>query len=159
MDNFYDESQMESGNYDINFHETIGLTNVEYANNVNNGIYTIFEYDNAGFGIAQWSSISSKRNLLYKCKGKIGNLTCQLDFLIEDLNDNYSFLNEILKTCVDLKYCTTQFYLIYNNNFKNKTKEKQYLRYIYAKEYNKTLSKKCNSNQFLVFVTKNVMIF
>ena len=35
MGNFYVESKMESGTYDINFHKTIGLTNDEYVNNVN----------------------------------------------------------------------------------------------------------------------------
>ena len=116
-------------------------------------------YDNAGFSIVQWSTSSNKIKLLNKCKGKIGDLICQLNFLREDLNKNYVILDEILKTCIDLKYCTRQFYLIYNNNLKNKENEKQDLRYLYAKEYNKTLSKKCNSNQFLVFVIKNVIIF
>ena len=109
MGNFYDESEMESGVYDINFHEIIGLTNDEYINSVNNGTYNNFENDNAGFGIIQWSSNSSKLKLLNKCKGKIGDLECQLNFLIEDLDSNYNSLNKILKTCVDLKYCTTQF--------------------------------------------------
>ena len=35
MGNFYVESEMESGTYDINFHKAIGLTNDEYVNNVN----------------------------------------------------------------------------------------------------------------------------
>ena len=154
MGNFYVESEMESGTYDINFHKTIGLTNDEYVNNVNNGIYKNFENDNAGFGIVQWSTSSSKQKLLNKCKGKIGDLICQLNFLREDLSKNYEFLDEILKTCIDLKNCTTQFYLIYNNNLKNKENEKLDLIYLYAKEYNKTLSKKCNSNQFFGFRNK-----
>jgi len=148
MGNFYDESKMESGTYDIDFHKNIGLTNEEYVNSVNNGAYNNFEYDNAGFGIFQWSSNASKNKLLNECKGEIGNLICQLNFLINDLDSNYNSLNEMLKTCVDLKYCTTQLYLIYNNNLKAKTKEKQDLRYLYAKEYMNTLSKKCNSNKF-----------
>ena len=111
-------------------------------------------YDNAGFSIVQWSTSSSKIKLLNKCKGKIGDLICQLNFLREDLNKNYVILDEILKTCIYLKYCTRQFYLIYNNNLKNKENEKQDLRYLYAKEYNKTLSKKCNSNQFFGFRNK-----
>ena len=154
MGNFYDESEMKSGVYDINLHKIIGLTNDEYVNNVNNGIYSNFEYDNAGFGIVQWSSSSSKKNLLNKCEGNIGDLICQLQFLIEDLNSNYKYLNEILKTCIDLKNCTTQFYLIYNNNLKTKTNEKQELRYLYAKKYYKTLSQNCNSTQFFGFHNK-----
>lgn len=148
MGNFYGESEMESGAYDIDFHTNIGLTNEEYVNSVNNGTYKNFENDNAGFGIVQWNSNSSKSKLLNKCKGTIGDFICQLNFLLEDLDSNYNSLNEMLKTCVDLKYCTTQFYLIYNNNLKDKTEEKQDLRYLYAKEYMNTLSKKCGSNKF-----------
>ena len=41
MGNLYDESKMESGVYNIDFHNIIGLTDDEYVNNVNNEIYNI----------------------------------------------------------------------------------------------------------------------
>ena len=122
MGNLYDESKMESGVYNIDFHNIIGLTDDEYVNNVNNEIYNNFVNDKVGFGIAQWSSSSSKGKILNECKGNISDLKCQLYIFIQELIFNYSSLNEILKTCIDLKNCTTQFLLLYNN-FKNKSKK------------------------------------
>lgn len=147
MGNLYDESKMESGVYNIDFHNIIGLTDDEYVNNVNNEIYNNFVNDKVGFGIAQWSSSSSKGKILNECKGNISDLKCQLYIFIQELIFNYSSLNEILKTCIDLKNCTTQFLLLYNN-FKNKSKKKQDLKYNYAYNFYNTYSKKCNSSQF-----------
>jgi hypothetical protein len=51
-------------------------------------LYTNFIYDKAGYGLAQWTYWSLKKDFLEFChkKGKsIGDLECQLEFLSQQL--------------------------------------------------------------------------
>jgi hypothetical protein len=82
MGNFRAESsQFESAIYQNEYKSQLGLTNQKYVDKVNDGTYNNFTDDRVGFGIAQWTLPFRKANLLNKCKGKIGDLNCQLDFV------------------------------------------------------------------------------
>jgi len=69
------------------------MTDSSYTNAVDNGSYTRFASDSAGYGIAQWTSSGRKKNLLNfaKSSGKsIGDLEMQCAFLIKELNGDYN---------------------------------------------------------------------
>ncbi|WP_300821486.1 phage tail tip lysozyme [uncultured Oscillibacter sp.] len=58
---------------------------------MDSGAYTNFVYDGAGYGLAQWTNWSRKKNLLAyaKSKGKsVGDLEMQLEFLLMELTIN-----------------------------------------------------------------------
>ncbi len=98
MGNLYCESGIESVIYEEKYHKTIGLTNEEYVAKVNSGEYTNFVNDNAGFGLAQWTYYSRKQALLNKCLGNIGNMDCQLEYLYDELKQDFSTVLNLLKS-------------------------------------------------------------
>ena len=53
MDNLYAESKLESVIYENKYKNSIGLTDQEYVDKVNDGTYTNFVKDKVGFGLAQ----------------------------------------------------------------------------------------------------------
>ena len=125
MGNFYSESKLELANHQKDLNELLGLTPQEYADQINKGIYTNFGEDNIGFGIAHWHLNIRKSKLLNMCKGKIDDLTCQLDYVFYELTNDYRDLWKILQTCTDLEYCSRQFLFLYgisNNITKEKSK-------------------------------------
>ena len=93
MGNLDAESALKPNNLQNSYNTSLGLSNEEYTKRVDNGTYTNFVYDSAGYGLAQWTYWSRKQNLLnyIKSKGKsIGDLTSQLEFLVKELKENYT---------------------------------------------------------------------
>ena len=74
------ESDINSAIYENSKKKRIGLSDQEYINRVNNGQYSEYNFvhDGAGFGIAQWTYHVRKQELLNACRGRIGDLNCQL---------------------------------------------------------------------------------
>lgn len=105
--NLYAESGLLSNNLQNTFNSRLGLSDEEYTKKVDNGTYTNFVYDSAGYGLAQWTYWSRKQNLLNfaKSKGKsIGDLETQLQFLITELRNSYrNSVYNILKTATSIQ--------------------------------------------------------
>jgi hypothetical protein len=60
------------------------MTDEQYTKAVDNGTYTNFIHDSAGYGLVQWTYWSLKEGLYNLCKerGKsISDINCQLDCL------------------------------------------------------------------------------
>ena len=110
MGNLYAESALKPNVYETSKHGAIGLSNDEYVSRVNSGAYSKSKFinDGAGFGIAQWTYYSRKAALYDKCKGKIGNLNCQLEYLVQELKSDFAKLFSYLKSSHDLKECSTR---------------------------------------------------
>ena len=88
MGNLEEESGLNSCIYQTSYRAKLGnISNQEYCNRVNKGTYSAksFIHDSVGFGLAQWTFWSLKQELLETCKGKIGDLNCQLKYLIKSL--------------------------------------------------------------------------
>ena len=67
---------------------------------MDNGTYTNFVQDKAGFGLAQWTFWTRKQALLdfAKASGKsIGDLIMQLDFLWKELSGSYPGVLAVLR--------------------------------------------------------------
>ena len=84
MGNLYAESGLQPNNLQNSYERSLGMTDAEYTAAVDNGSYSNFIKDSAGYGLAQWTYWSRKQNLLNYVKkaGKsIGDLEAQLCFL------------------------------------------------------------------------------
>ena len=93
MGNLYAESGLRSNNLQDTYSQKLGLSDAQYTQNVDNGTYTNFVKDSAGYGLAQWTYYTRKQNLLNYAKSKsksIGDLTMQLEFLVKELKENYT---------------------------------------------------------------------
>ena len=105
MGNLYAESALRPNNLQNTYEKKLGTTDAEYTAAVDNGSYTNFVKDSAGYGLAQWTYWSRKHALLEfaQASGKsIGDLQMQLDFLWKELQGYTSVLNT-LKTTTTLK--------------------------------------------------------
>lgn len=93
MGNLNAESGLRSNNLQDSYSRSLGLSDVEYTKRVDNGTYTNFVKDSAGYGLAQWTYWTRKQNLLNYAKShnkSIGDLEMQLEFLIKELKENYT---------------------------------------------------------------------
>ena len=92
MGNLDAESALRPNNLQDTYSRSLGLSDAEYTAKVDNGTYTNFVRDSAGYGLAQWTYWSRKENLLNYAKSKnksIGNLEMQLEFLVQELKTSY----------------------------------------------------------------------
>ena len=107
MGNLDAESGLRSNNLQDNYSTKFGLSDVQYTTAVDNGSYTNFVKDEAGYGLAQWTYWSRKQNLLNYAKAKnksIGDLEMQLEFLIKELKEEYTTsVYNVLKNATSLQ--------------------------------------------------------
>lgn len=104
--NLYAESGLNPQNLQNTFEKKLGFTDASYTAAVDNGSYTNFVNDSAGYGLAQWTYWSRKQNLLNYAKGKgksIGDLETQLDFLWKELTENYASVVTALKSATSVR--------------------------------------------------------
>lgn len=97
MGNLYSESGLVSTNLQNSFNRILNMSDDQYTASVDNGDYTNFVRDGAGYGLAQWTYWSRKQKLLNYAKAKnasIGDLEMQLNFLWGELQG----YTEVLKT-------------------------------------------------------------
>lgn len=103
--NLYAESALIPTNLQDSFESKLGYTDDTYTAAVDNGSYSNFAKDSAGYGLAQWTYWTRKRDLLAYAKeqGKsIGDLQLQLDFLMKELSDSYGSLLKTLKAATSV---------------------------------------------------------
>lgn len=107
MGNLDAESGLRPNNLQDTHSIEFGLTDTQYTAAVDNGTYTNFVYDEAGYGLAQWTYWSRKQNLLNYAKSKnksIGDLEMQLGFLCKELRESYTnSVYNVLKTATSVQ--------------------------------------------------------
>ena len=106
MGNLYAESGLSPINLQNSYNTKLKYSDTAYTAAVDNGKYTNFVKDSAGYGLAQWTYWSRKQNLLNYAKstGKsIGDLNMQLEFLMQELNAGYKSLLNILRNTRSVK--------------------------------------------------------
>lgn len=100
------ESGLIPNNLQNTFNSSLGMTDEEYTKAVDNGTYTNFIYDSAGYGICQWTYWSRKQTLLLfaqSTKRSIGDFEMQLDFLYKELCESYSSVVSVLQNAKSVK--------------------------------------------------------
>ena len=110
MGNLNAESGLSPINLQNSYEKKLGYTDESYTTAVDNGTYSGFVKDSAGYGLAQWTYWSRKQDLLEfaKAQGKsIGDLTLQLDFLWKELTENYAGLLKTLQTTASVEEAST----------------------------------------------------
>lgn len=105
MGNLYAESALNPKNVQNSFEKKTGYTDDTYTAAVDNGSYTNFVHDSAGYGLAQWTYWSRKEALLNFARTRdvsIGNLDMQLDFLWQELQA-YTAVLKVLQTAKSVR--------------------------------------------------------
>jgi len=100
MGNLFAESALKSNNLQNTYEKKLGYTDAAYTAAVDNGSYTNFIRDSAGYGLAQWTYWSRKQDLLEYAQSKkksVGDLTMQLEFLYKELSESYKGVLSDLK--------------------------------------------------------------
>lgn len=161
MGNLYAESGLRSNNLQNAYETKLGYTDETYTAAVDNGTYTQFTEDKAGYGIAQWTFWSRKAALLNFCKEKnssIGDLHTQLNFLWNELNSSYQQLLKILQSSESFQECSnavlTQFERPADQGASVQQTRAKYSETYYNKYAQKVAVVNMNSNSPLVTVTK-----
>lgn len=106
MGNLYAESALNPKNLQQSHERKLGYTDESYTKAVDDGSYDNFVRDSAGYGLAQWTYWSRKKNMLdyasKHCKS-IGDLEMQLAFLFDELKKSYPTVLSKLKTARSVK--------------------------------------------------------
>lgn len=98
MGNLYAESGFKPTNLQNTYEKKLGYTDDSYTAAVDNGSYTNFVKDSAGYGLVQWTYWSRKQALLEYAQsvGKsIGDLTMQLDFMWKEMQGYKSMMTTL----------------------------------------------------------------
>ena len=114
MGHGFAESGLKPDNLQNSYEGKLGMADAEYTEMVDNGTYTNFVNDKAGYGLFQWTYWSRKQALLTYAKstGKsIGDLEMQLGFLMQELSQGYKALLAMLKTSTSIKEASDAFLL------------------------------------------------
>lgn len=103
--NIFAESGCQSQNLQNSFEKKLGYSDDEYTSAVDNGSYTNFIHDSAGYGLCQWTYWSRKQNLFNFAKKQgvsIGNMDMQMNFFWQELQ-GYKGIIDSLKKCNTIK--------------------------------------------------------
>lgn len=105
MGNLYAESGLNPQNLQNTYEKKLGYSDASYTAAVDNGFYSDFVHDSAGYGLAQWTFWSRKQALLNHCKAagaSIGDLDTQLSFLMKELSEGYSGVLNTLRNATSV---------------------------------------------------------
>ena len=152
MGNLKAESNLNPKNLQNSYERKLGLSDNRYTEEVDNGTYTNFVHDSAGYGLAQWTYWSRKQELLNFAKEKntsIGDCEMQLSFICKELN-GYKAVFDVLKSTTSIKEASdivlTQYEKPANQSDEVKEKRAKYGQEIYDRCSNDTYSSTCNSS-------------
>jgi hypothetical protein len=101
MGNFMAESSLRSNNLQNIFEKSLGMMDEQYTAAVDNGSYTNFVQDKAGYGLYQATFWSIKESLLNYAKERgasIGDRDMQVDHFLKMMKEEYTSIWKTLTT-------------------------------------------------------------
>ena len=107
--NLYAESGLNPKNMENAYERKLNYTDDSYTAAVDNGSYTSFTNDAAGYGLAQWTYSTRKKGLLDLAKSKntsIGDINTQLEYLYKELKNSFPQLFQLLQNSNDISETT-----------------------------------------------------
>ena len=116
MGNLYAESALNPKNLQNTYERALGYNDDTYTAAVDSGAYTNFVNDSAGYGLAQWTYHTRKRELLNfarSCGQSVGDLETQLRFLIKELSTSYKLLLDELKAAMNVRIASDAVLKVY----------------------------------------------
>ena len=117
MGNIYAESGLRSNNLQNSYEKSLGHTDATYTAAVDNGSYSNFANDSAGYGLCQWTYHTRKAALLkyaQAAKKSIADLATQLAFMWDELQ-GYSKVMATLKAATSVQEASNAFMVSYEN--------------------------------------------
>ena len=106
MGNMFAESGLKSTNLQNTYEKKLGMTDETYTMSVDNGDYTNFVYDKAGYGLVQWTYWSLKKYLLDFARARnksIGDLEMQLECVCTQFKTQYTKVWSALTSATSVK--------------------------------------------------------
>lgn len=100
------ESNLIAANLEMSKRTRLRHTSKSYTDAVDNGTYKNFGSDYAGYGLAQWTDSTRKKNLLSFAQSKkasIGNRKMQAEFLMSELESRFTAVLQALKTATSVR--------------------------------------------------------
>ncbi|MBD5098280.1 MAG: hypothetical protein HDT35_01805 [Clostridiales bacterium] len=101
LGNLYAESGLNPQNLQNTYEAKLGFTDAGYTVAVDNGTYTNFAKDCAGYGLAQWTYSARKAALLAFARARgasIGDLDMQVSYLLMELRNLFPSVLDKLRT-------------------------------------------------------------
>ena len=138
MGNLKAESGLKPTNVQNSYEAKLGMNDETYTAAVDNGSYTNFEKDAAGYGLAQWTYHTRKAGLLKAAKaaGKsVGDLNVQLNYLWTELQ-GYKKVLAVLQTATTVR-AASDAVLVDFEKPANQTEAVKVKRASYGEEYYK----------------------
>lgn len=148
MGNLYAESGLRPNNLQNTYEKSLKMTDTTYTSAVDNGTYSSFVNDKAGYGLAQWTYWSRKQNLLNyarSMKKSIGDLEVQLEFLMKELSESYGSVLNTLKNATTVLEASNAVLLKYERPA-NQSSSVQSKRASYGQKYYDKYAKQSQSN-------------
>lgn len=134
MANIFAESGIRANNLQNSYESKFNMSDEVYTKKVDDGSYTNFIKDKAGYGYAQWTFWSRKQNLYNYAKSKkvsIADPQMQREFLWNELITTYKGLMTELRKCTSL-YDATVLVLKKFEAPADQSKKVQDMRFSYA---------------------------
>lgn len=106
LGNAYAESGLHSNNLQNTYEKTLGMSDETYTQAVDNGTYTNFVKDFAGYGLFQFTYWTLKQGLLDYAKKtgrSIGNLDMQLEYTWSLWTSNYTTMVNTLRSAKSVR--------------------------------------------------------
>ena len=145
LTNMYYESSFIANNLEGIYEKSLGYTDETYTQAVDDGTYTNFVHDKAGYGIVQWTYWDLKQDLYNYVKSKnasIGDIGAQLELLVKQLQEKFPEVNSYLMNSSNTSELSTNYFCLnYENpananaNCMNRTK--------YSSEYETYVKNGC----------------
>lgn len=137
LGNMFAESGLNPRNLQNAYEKKLGMTDEQYTNAVDNGTYTNFVYDKAGYGFFQLTYWSRKQNFLNFAKERktsIGDEETQLEFFYRELCTSYPAVLAILKSATSVLQASNAMLLNYERPA-NQSESVQKKRAEYSQNY------------------------
>lgn len=109
MGNLYAESGLRPNNLEDQYNTKFNMDDTTYTNWTDNGKYSGFVHDSAGYGLAQWTFWTRKQDLLAYAKSvnaSVGDLEMQLNFLVKEISEKYKEVWNGLKVAKTVRDAT-----------------------------------------------------
>lgn len=106
LGNLNAESNLIAANLEVSKRTRLGYTSMGYTEAVDSGAYKSFATDWAGYGLAQWTDSTRKKNLLAYARQKsasIGNRRMQAEYLMSELEGKFTAVLNILKNAKSVR--------------------------------------------------------
>lgn len=116
MGNLKAESALLSNNLQNTSNIRLCMTDEEYTKAVDSGRYSNFSTDNAGYGLAQWTTCSRKAALLSYCINKgvsIADEQTQVEFIIKELKEKYKVVWDTINTAISIEQASNAVLTFY----------------------------------------------